>query len=520
MMKLLLNNQPLAGENPAATITEWQAVEFACTPPPGYALALSIGGMLATTTLHPFQHPGDPDWRWTWNPHNTTGQVRLALTATHPDGSHATQHYTLNVAPRTIDQQHYTLLLDDLQRILPAVLSTLSGHATGAILAPSPVGSIPRQQSLLETYCAFFDERFATLEQAMAQIARAPHTHAIPETAHISPEQAYDLSRLGHDLAHSPPTRAGDHILPQYMSQSCPRPSPDTYENRLLKRLLHELWQRATTLESWANQHATTDEARSTMADRLAGITRRLRQWQTLPFLEGVGSLTATHGATHTMRHHLAYRHIYRLWQDLRRLPWLVPAASQVHIPISNVPQLYEYWCAIHLMQALLALPDTTIESHHLPTAPPFRLLENTPLLEMTWHSATLRLRYQPRYQPNPTRTDTLASLDSHTHIPDLVLELLPPHYPPRLLIFDAKYRLDQRRGEPPQDALADAYTYLGSIGLFGVPRVVLVSALLYPGTTVPTHHASGISTIPLLPGATDPLYQWLHTLLAEVCGL
>ncbi len=520
-MELLLDNQALTGAESAATITEWQAVECSCTPPPDVTLALSVGGLLATTPLQPFHRPGDPAWRWTWNPHNTTGQVRLTLTATHPDGSHQTYHYTLTVAPRTIDQQDYAMLLDDMQRMLPDILATLRGHPTGATLDAPHADTPTRQQSLLETYCAFFDERFATLEQAMARIARAPHTHTIPEQQRMPPEQAYDLANLSHDLAHGPLAPAGDNILPQHITQSRPRPTHDTYENRLLKRLLHELWQRATTLEAWSATHPPT-EHRKALAARLTDAIRRLRRWQALPFLAEVGPLTTTHGATHTIRHHHDYRHIYRLWQDLRRLPWIVPAAPHIHIPIHHLPQLYEYWCALHLMQALLTLPNATVERHRLTTDSPFRLLENTPLLELTAPATatTLRLRYQPRYQPAPTAapTNTLASLDSHTHIPDLALEVLAASAPPRVLIFDAKYRRDQRTDEPPPDALSDAYTYLGSIGVPGAPRAVLVSALLYPGTTAPTHHASGISTIPLRPGATDSLYQWLHTLLAALC--
>ena len=92
------------------------------------------------------------------------------------------------------------------------------------------------------------------------------------------------------------------------------------------------------------------------------------------------------------------------------------------------------------------------------------------PMLILRHNNATLSLRYQPRYRPLRASAAGPGSLDRHTRVPDLALELLRPGQPPRLLIFDAKYRLASDGQAAPMDALDDAYAYLGALGYAGQP--------------------------------------------------
>ena len=86
----------------------------------------------------------------------------------------------------------------------------------------------------------------------------------------------------------------------------------------------------------------------------------------------------------------------------------------------------------------------------------------------------TLALRYQPRYRPlrdaetrrqgkansslplspSPSlRVSALGSLDRHTRVPDLAIEVQRNGEPPQVLLLDAKYRLDAEGRGVPQDA-------------------------------------------------------------------
>jgi large subunit ribosomal protein MRP49 len=141
-------------------------------------------------------------------------------------------------------------------------------------------------------------------------------------------------------------------------------------------------------------------------------------------------------------------------------------------------------------------------------------------MLVLEWQGLRLRLRYQPRYQPHREGATAPGSLDRHTHVPDMALEYEPidtvPESTPAVLLFDAKYRLDTGGGVPA-DALADAYTYLGSIGLPGGERVAQAVVLLFPGGDAAEHYASGVSLVPLLPGAVEPLHAWLLCRLQQI---
>jgi large subunit ribosomal protein MRP49 len=107
-----------------------------------------------------------------------------------------------------------------------------------------------------------------------------------------------------------------------------------------------------------------------------------------------------------------------------------------------------------------------------------------------------------------------LGSLDRHTRVPDLAIEVRHADGRLQALLLDAKYRLDSDGRGVPQDALADAYTYLGAIGVSGL-RATVGALLLYPGTGAPERYPSDVGTIPLLPGRIEPLKaalaEWLQ---------
>ncbi|MEM8534718.1 MAG: nuclease domain-containing protein, partial [Chloroflexota bacterium] len=108
-----------------------------------------------------------------------------------------------------------------------------------------------------------------------------------------------------------------------------------------------------------------------------------------------------------------------------------------------------------------------------------------------------------------------LGSLDRHTRVPDIAIEITQPGYPAHVLILDAKYRLDASGRSVPQDALDDAYAYLGAIGR-NDKRSTSGALLLYPGTGKPELYTSGVGAIPLVPGQVDSLVSVLKEMLGN----
>ena len=227
------------------------------------------------------------------------------------------------------------------------------------------------------------------------------------------------------------------------------------------------------------------------------------------PLFESVGELRSFHGPTALLQRDSAYREIFRMWQALRRVPLVLLDEALLDVPINELPRLYEQWCALQLCATLLSLGWELSEQQILRPfnedsgdAPYMRmaLRLDEPMLILRHNNATLSLRYQPRYRPLRASAAGPGSLDRHTRVPDLALELLRPGQPPRLLIFDAKYRLASDGQAAPMDALDDAYAYLGALGYAGQP-ITQAAFILYPGQTSPEQYASHVGVLPLLPG-------------------
>lgn len=560
-LQLILNDKPIAASSPP-TLTEWQPVEFACVPPSGAALTLSIGGPFQQTSLQPFLRPGDTAWRWRWNPQNSAGRVVLTLCATWPDGHTEEVHIWLEILPRKIDQERYTLLLDDLRRSVQRVVYALTGAVAGASFhhSDNSAPGEPGLRNVAEEYAHFFAERMDALEQAVESIARQPHTLLRSITEQVASGQLHDLSPpLLHSLSRavvqpgndwltsqstndenattsSPPAAqrgqecAGSESwltgqsmhplhpssLPAKVEQPCSITTTDTPENRLIKQLLTEVRRRVRLLTDLAprNMH-------DTIAEQCRTLEQRIKRLHSLPFLTQVADSMgpALRSPTHVIQRNPSYRFVYRFWRELRRDPLLNGASSDLFgLPIAELPYLYECWCVVQVVQALLDLPGAVMHTHTLLDTPAwstFRLVEERPLLVLNWHEIQISLRYQPRYRPIPsplerdlsesipTAPAIANSLDRHTHIPDLALELVSADGPLSIIVFDAKYRLSGSGGVP-EDALADAYTYLGSIGLPNGQRAVRAAVLLYPGAGTGEHYLSGVSIVPLLPGGVD----------------
>jgi hypothetical protein len=541
-------------------VAEHQSVEFAYATTPNARLELSVDGVL----LEPFLRPGETTWRWRWNPGPAVGLHHLALTNADSADREARQAWMLRVITRKIDQDRYQELLEDIQRAAYGVLASLAGaSAEGAELQREA----PWQHSPAEEYYALLEERLETFARAVRRIAARPREHLrgayeqtpLGQAGELGVRALAELARGPFDAA--PPTaapdlqaalRSGGGLLPRDVITERGQATTDIYEHRLLKHILGVLLRRARFVGMLAERDAarlaaneafTGSSMRRVRAEQIASgsaaAIQMLRDLCGLPFLAEVRQLPSFRGVTPLLQRDAAYREVYRMWQALRQHPYIAFDSPLFGIPIADLPHLYESWCAIQVAQALLELGGTVCEQRLVAPRRPnheegdleytVALAEQTPLLVIERGEWTLALRYQPRYRPltkderRKTKDDganssssvlrpssiRLGSLDRHTRVPDLAIEIKRSDDPAQVLLLDAKYRLDADGRGVPQDALADAYTYFGAIGSGG-QRATLGALLLYPGTGTPERYASGVGSIPLLPGRTAALTQQL----------
>lgn len=531
------------------TAYEHQPVELTCRATDGATLALTVDGQ----RLDPFLRPGETTWRWRWNPGAAVGlhDVRLYRSAAgEPD---RLSRWELRVAPAKLDQERYEALIEDLERVAHALAYALGGTgAEGAALEPDA----PWERSRLEEYYALFEERLEPLARATRRIAERPREQLRGATVETPLGEARELDadvlRPGghHELDPAPPGVAEELAAALGLRDRLPRrvpvprgtPTLDTYEHRLLRRGLTVLLRRARFIGAVAAREAGRLEryVQSTggAAAKVARVRqieagcgqaiRALRELLALPLFGEVGQLAAYRGPTPLLQRDPAYREILRAWQALHRRALLNFDSPLFYLPVADLPQLYETWCALQTARALLALGEVRSQrlvAHRDAGDGELTLVvelpEDEPLVIVERADVSYALRYQPRYRPTTDdrqagyRTSgKLASLDRYTHVPDLAIEVTGPGAVPRVLVLDAKYRLDaEGRGVPP-DALADGYTYLGAVGWAG-RRATIGALLLYPGRGAPELFQSGVGAVPLLPGRAEALAETLHELLA-----
>lgn len=494
---LLVNGAPCA-ETPE--LSEGQAVEFSATPPPGATLALWAGA----ASPEPFLRPGEAAWRWRWAAPQAAGTYPLRLRLVWPDGRLEERHYRLRVRPGKLDQERYEALCADLQRLGRALVTALSGGVEP--LAPRSA-MFPWSTDPAEEFHRLFGAEFDRFTAAVERLAARPPDRLRPAVRRV---------RLGQ-LRSAAGLRAVLHDRDMALI-SASVASYDSYEARLLRRLLDDLARRLEALTAAV-------ELPGALAERASAARARLRALCAQPFLATVPPLNGYRGPTPRLLRDPDYRIVHRFWWLARQPGEVRREETPLSVPVADLPRLYERWCVARVALTLLDWPGHTLVSQALLATADgearLGLPEDAPLVALARPDGSeLRLRYHPRYRPFSQTSvpgqpvPGIGSLDRHTRVPDLGLEIWRPGAAPRLLALDAKYRLDAAGGVPAE-ALADAYSYLGSLGAPDGARAALGVALLYPGTGAPECYPSGVAALPLLPGATTALAAWL----ADFCS-
>jgi hypothetical protein len=545
---ITVNGLALADLALAGDFYEWQPVEIGCVGQPGVADArLRIGDAELgppVTTL------GDPRWRWRWNPQHAVGRFDASLTLSFADRPTLVETFELRIVPRKLDSERYEALIRAVQRDAVSIVYALSGGREGAALQTPPV----RHGSLVEEYYTLVERHVTEALALVKQIGNRPQqtlrsqpgVASLPEVdrldgAALAEALRGPLDELPDDLlpplqsALRPPEQSRGGPLPRTVPTTRSAASHDLIEHRLLKHVLQVLAWRLGFVREMIRREIQRRQRNAQVLDESGPLAlfeswqkrcglalRSLRQSLALPLLAAVGPLHALPGPTHLMRREPRYRRLYELYRQLRAVPFIALDSPTLWLPIQELPLLYEQWCALQTIKALLPLGkvvEQALVTREAESADPLhsrwtlRLRQNQPLLVVERDDGSrLAAFYQRRYQPQPPASSRLGALDPFVRIPDIAIETSGGALPTQVLIFDAKYRVASD-GSVPQDALDDAYAYRSAIGVAGA-RATLGAFLLFPGA-LPLTTADQVGALPLLPDAADDLAGLLHRLLA-----
>lgn len=526
-------------------LQEWEACEFIARPNDHAQLELRINGQ----PLEAFLLPNQADWHWRWNPQNSLGRFQIELISSQNQASER-KLFGLRVVPRKLAQDHYQQLLEDLQKQTLQLVAALGGGKETIALE----NQIASSNQALEDMALFFEQRFDQIEQAVKRIGQRPNSQLINRTSLQSIDQAshidpYSLQEFGKEALLPLPQELAPDLyealqeqggrIPERIRQRTSESSFDTAENRLVAYVLDQLRTRLLRIK----QAASYEERRLERNQQLFGpssqlnriqdlikrctlIERRLHHLRSLPFLAELKVQRAPRQlASKLLQRDPSYHLIYQVWRDLQKTSHFSCDSPLFHLSIQELPLLYEVWATVRMIATLASLPAWQVDTSAFdqlfsPTQSDgllFKLPEDQVLLRAHKAGYKLMLRYQARYQPlRPQSAGLIGSLDRHRRIPDIVVEVHQPDGKPQLLIFDAKYRLDAQGGVP-EDALADAYSYRGSIGYANGESAVYAALLLYPGRQASEVYRNRVGAFALLPQEDTALSELLITLLNQL---
>jgi hypothetical protein len=416
----------------------------------------------------------------------------------------------LTVQPSKISSDAYRELLADLEQRLPVAVALglqRAGGLAGLVLPPPGettaaqeatrlrrallgTGTRPGLLSVLETLAADYHVVLAQHEiWAHAERARRPHPARLRQA----------LTAVDNLDANRRPLRVLDDRVD---------PSVDTYENRLVALFAEQVRGRLRRLVRHLDAQSPLHAELAVLQQRLIRARRQAR------FLDDVSkTVSIPDRTTMVLLKRPPYRAALAGFLELHRSIAVHFEDPALDSPLENLPLLYQIWGTLRVIAELV---DLAVEAGYR--------LESQSLVSRDADGIFVRVLRDGRpaavlHHPDsqtvlrciPERTyhasGPLRSI-SYEQRPDIAIEITQPGAPPRVLIFDPKYKLDGEvidgdpgDGKPKKIDIDKMHAYRDAIRDASGNRVVLSAATLYPGPTV--HYADGLAAIQAYPGST-----------------
>lgn len=429
--------------------------------------------------------------------------------------------FRVEVRPSKLDYRaDYDALHADVQRIA----RTLSMAYLRATFRPAQSGQTPPSE--LE-WTTLLRSGITELEQAIRYLAQNPQWSATPADTLTRAERV----RHPDALVQRAIRQGRGHGAWQHVPDGAPvrsrlpaRPAQytlDTPEHQWLAHALQRIQHRLATLSE--QEQPTSGIRRKYIARELVHLHERVALLlRAAPLREASQRVRAA--PTLRLRTAPGYAEAYRVCVRLQR--GLNVEGEALSLSLKDLHLLYEYWCFLTVLRVL---------AEEAGTEQPWQ-----DLVQVRQHGLRVRLR---RGQQQRLRID----LGDRRHAvliynprfsgrrylvpqqPDFLLEVHGPQQVARY-ILDAKYRLDaspayrRRYGlpGPPADALNALHRYRDAIRdrRGGIREAVALYPWRDEENQFPnSRHAQalqtiGIGAIPLLPGHTEHLRDWLRRVL------
>lgn len=466
-------------------------------------------------------------------PLSGTGNYQLELTT---DSGKANQIVT--VRPQKISEADYIKLLADLQFRLPNAVALglrKCGGLAGVELLPPGESTYTEELARLKD-AVLGCRDFPGLAQLLPRIARDPHQVLTTTSPWVLQERArrphparlvQALARRGNLAAKQQPTWVIDSRVEH---------SLDVYENQLLRVYHYEVELRLRRL--LATKIAPVE------TDTIALLQQLARARRSAAFLEDVSLPEHLHTRpTLVLLKRPEYRAALEGYLRLHRSRAMRLDNEFLDAPLENLPQLYQLWCTLEVINALLEVAHqrgftvlNTSLLHRDRSGFFVRILPNGKAAVVLTDPEKKRTVYLTPERAFTT-SGKLRSISS-TQRPDVTLWIEDSEGHCQLYLFDPKYKLDSEVpseamegpvGQPKKLDIDKMHAYRDAIRDANGARVVQFAAILYPGKTIGFPKASdsskGIEGAPLaaisaIPTQTESLQGTIHGILGRALDI
>ncbi len=316
----------------------------------------------------------------------------------------------------------------------------------------------------------------------------------------------------------------------------------DTPEHRWLSMQLNSIRQKSSRIKeqiiSKYQQIEDITPREKQIVRELDSINKRLIHLNKLEPFDNAKGLPPTGFASIQLLSAPGYREAFQACSILAL--GLRIEGGPLHLSVKDLNLLYEYWCYI----ALLKIVSETLQQP----------IPSSELLKIQHRGLQILLQKgrqcNVRFKTETNRIITLTynpKFGGENYLvpqqPDILMTMEDPAWPKLQLLFDAKYRVNsedqykQQYGSvgPPEDALNVLHRYRDAIlekdGIKSESkqskRTIVQAAVLFPShdskdtpfiesKLIKSLDTIGVGAIPLLPGETKYLEQWLMKILHQ----
>lgn len=441
---------------PLGAVHEMGSYLFELTEHPG---APEADLLLDDAPLEALRAPvGKARWRWTPGFHAGRAQLELRL----PGDGRRQIDLTTDPDLRKLTRADFDLMV---REILEDTFALFSLSPFRKAVSRGAGGRSPPVARL-----EFLRSRIEELERVTVRISRAPRRRLSAREVALPYHRAQRATgseivrsfQRGRVLAESAgPSRLPAELqgrLPQTLRMRRRQDTEDLPEHREMAACLHSwrVWLLAAAER--LSRVAPGEEGQVVAANwsrRCTMLSRRVGALAELPPFAGLPPAPATLTLTSLFRNDMEYRRFYRLWQDLN-LGIAAVFGDFLDLPLARTFELYELWCFLRLVRAAAEEwgPDQIASATLFTDAAAGGLTVASGAVTVSAGNGWT-LCFQRRYREFWNEVDGRGSY-SRIMTPDIVASQTRDGVSGRLIVLDAKYRID----EGLNDALSSIHTY------------------------------------------------------------